>query len=80
MKLVSFRIDSSDVTDIKGIVEEGFDYSYDDVIKAIEKIYGDSDVISVDAQLFIYNLLSNRHSDLSDKARLMRDLADKLLI
>lgn len=60
MKLVSFRIDSMDISDISGIVENNFMYTYDDVMGAIIHIYGDDDVLSVDAQMFIYNLLEKK--------------------
>lgn len=75
MKLVSYRIDSSDITDIKGIVENNFNHTYDEVMSAIIDIYGDDSVISVDAQLFIWNLL-NRDSSAGDE---IQNLASKLL-
>lgn len=75
MKLVSYRIDSSDITDIKGIVENNFNYTYDDVMNAIIDIYGDDSVISVDAQLFIWNLL-NKDSSAGNG---IQNLASKLL-
>lgn len=77
MKLVSYRVDSSDITDIKGIVSSGFNYTYDEVMETITDIYGDDSVISVDAQLFIYNLLSGEVKE--NKSSDIQGLASKLL-
>jgi len=60
MKLVSFREMSTDLGDIRGIVKKEKGLTYDVVMETIEDIYGDDSVISVDAQLFIYELLNKR--------------------
>jgi len=72
MKLVSFREMSTDLGDIRGIVKKEKGLTYDVVMETIEDIYGDDSVISVDAQLFIYELLNK-------KADAIMGIADKLL-
>lgn len=75
MKLVSFRQMSLDSDDIRSIVKHDKTITYDQIMAAIEDIYGDDSVISVDAQLFIYELLNKTSNAIADIAN--RLLGDK---
>lgn len=57
MKLVAYRPDSHDITDIEGLLESG-NIKYSDIDKAMCYLYDDWSRVPIDAQLYIEKRLS----------------------